>query len=132
MDREIELATRERLHAQESRLQELMKNIPAGASVPSEDLITATVEIEDLRNELEFLQNHSVHLGRNPQSTRTSAEIAHIGQHLYSKVRHQHIQHIYYRFKTRGGNGRLLVVQLMSQGGLLGFVSARRVCVRRG
>jgi hypothetical protein len=57
MDRERELATRERLCAQESRLQELMKNLPEGASVPSEDLITAMVEIEDLRNELEFLQN---------------------------------------------------------------------------
>ena len=59
MDRERELATRERLRTQEFRLQELMMNLPEGASVPSEDLITAMVEIEDLRNELEFLQDDS-------------------------------------------------------------------------
>jgi hypothetical protein len=44
---------------QERRLQELMMNLPDGASAPSEDLITAIVEAEDLRNELEFLQNDS-------------------------------------------------------------------------
>jgi hypothetical protein len=59
MDRERKLATRERLRAQESRLQELMENLPEGASVPSGDLMTAMVEIEDLRNELEFLHNDS-------------------------------------------------------------------------
>ena len=40
-------------------MQELMENLPEGASVPSEDLITAMVEIEDLHNELEFLRNDS-------------------------------------------------------------------------
>jgi hypothetical protein len=63
VDREREVATRERLRAQESRLQELMMNLPDGASVPSEDLITAMVEAEDLRNELEFLQNDSTDSG---------------------------------------------------------------------
>ena len=38
---------------------ELMRNLPEGASVPSEDLITAVVEIEDLRKELEFLRSDS-------------------------------------------------------------------------
>jgi hypothetical protein len=36
-----------------------MTNLPEGASVPSDGLITALVEGEDLRNELEFLQNDS-------------------------------------------------------------------------
>jgi hypothetical protein len=63
MDRDRELATRERLGGQEFRLQELMMNLPEGASVPSGDLMTALVEIEDLRNELEFLQNDSSESG---------------------------------------------------------------------
>jgi hypothetical protein len=44
---------------QEFRLHELMMNLPEGSSVASEDLITAMVKVEDLRNELEFLQNDS-------------------------------------------------------------------------
>ena len=44
-------------------MQELMMNLPDGASVPSEDLITAMVEAEDLRNELEFLQSDSTDSG---------------------------------------------------------------------
>ena len=59
MDREREPATRGLLRAQEFRLHELMMNLPEGASVPSEDLITALVEVADLTNELEFLQNDS-------------------------------------------------------------------------
>jgi len=59
MDRERELATLERLRTQEFRLHELMMDTPEGAYVPSEDLITAMAEVEDLRNELEFLQNDS-------------------------------------------------------------------------
>jgi hypothetical protein len=59
MDWERELATRERLRTQEFRLQEQMMNLPEGASVPSEELITAMIEVEDLRNELEFLQSDS-------------------------------------------------------------------------
>jgi hypothetical protein len=54
MNREREL---ERLHGQEFRLRELMMKLPEGASVPSEDAIAAMVEMEELRNELEFLQN---------------------------------------------------------------------------
>lgn len=52
-------ATRELLRAQESRLDELMTNLPEGASVPPDELITTMVELEDLRNELESLQNDS-------------------------------------------------------------------------
>jgi len=59
MDRERDLATRKRLRTEEFRLHELMMNLPDGASVPSEDLIAAIVEVEDLRNELEFLENDS-------------------------------------------------------------------------
>jgi hypothetical protein len=36
-----------------------MKSAPEGASVPSDDWITVMVEVEDLRNELEFLENDS-------------------------------------------------------------------------
>jgi hypothetical protein len=46
-----------RLRTQEYRLAEQMMNLPKGASELSEDLITTMVETEDLRNELEFLQN---------------------------------------------------------------------------
>ncbi len=65
MDRERKLATRELLRAQEFRLQELMESIPGelGAFVPPDEvtdqLLTAMVELEDLRNELEFLQDDS-------------------------------------------------------------------------
>jgi hypothetical protein len=66
MDRERELAMRELLHAQEFRLNELiMTSRPEGASVPQDELITAMVELEDLRNELEFLQNDSSDSGES-------------------------------------------------------------------
>ena len=65
MDRERELATRELLRAQEFRLEELIASIPgeSGAFVPpdelTDELITAMVELEGLRNELAFLQDDS-------------------------------------------------------------------------
>jgi hypothetical protein len=57
MDRERELATRELLSAQEFRLHELMTSLFEGASEPQDELITAMVELEDLRSQLEFLQS---------------------------------------------------------------------------
>jgi hypothetical protein len=63
MDREREPATRELLRAQEFRLHELMTNLPEGASVPPDELITTMVELEDLRNELESLRNDSSDFG---------------------------------------------------------------------
>lgn len=59
MSQERELATRERLRTQELRLHELIMNFPEPASGPSEDLIAALVELEDLRSDLRFLQDDS-------------------------------------------------------------------------
>jgi hypothetical protein len=59
MDGEKILATPERLRTQETRLQELMNNLPAGASVPSEELMTAMAQVDELRNELESLLDDS-------------------------------------------------------------------------
>jgi hypothetical protein len=67
MGREKELETRERLRKQEFRLHELLMNLPEGASLPTEDLITTMVEAEDLRNELEFLRSGSSDSGE-PQA----------------------------------------------------------------
>jgi hypothetical protein len=53
----LEADLRERLRAQEFRLHELMMKLPEGASVPTDDLVTALVEWEDLRDQLKFLQN---------------------------------------------------------------------------
>ena len=59
MDGEKILATPERLRTQETRLQELMNNLPAGASVPSEELMTAMAQVDELSNELESLLDDS-------------------------------------------------------------------------
>jgi hypothetical protein len=66
MDGERELAIRQLLRAQELRIcrnsvcKELRSmNLPKGSSVPPDDFITAMVELEDLRNELEFLHKDS-------------------------------------------------------------------------
>ena len=40
-------------------MDELTVSLPEGASLPPDDLITAMIELEDLRNQLEFLQNGS-------------------------------------------------------------------------
>ena len=48
-------------------MHDLLMNLPEGASIPTEDVMTTMVEMEDLRNELEFLQSDSTDSGE-PQA----------------------------------------------------------------
>ena len=59
MDRERIRALLQQLHTHQLRLEQLTADLPVGASVPSDDVMTAMIEISELQNELEFLQNDS-------------------------------------------------------------------------
>jgi hypothetical protein len=55
---ESETALRELIEHRRQELASEMMKLPLGASGPSEDVLTAMIELEDLRSELEFLSDN--------------------------------------------------------------------------
>ena len=61
MDREREeVALRQSVELSKQKLASMMVNLPEGASVPSADLMSAMVELDDLENQLESLRDDSL------------------------------------------------------------------------
>jgi hypothetical protein len=58
MRRESETALRELIEDRTRKLASEMMDLPVGASEPSEETLTAMIELEDLRSELEFLRDN--------------------------------------------------------------------------
>jgi hypothetical protein len=60
MDRERdEVALRQSVELSKQKLTLMMVDLPEGASVPSDDLMNAMVELDDLENQLESLRDDS-------------------------------------------------------------------------
>jgi len=58
MSWDSETALRELIEDRTQELASEMMNLPDGASEPSEEMLTAIIELEDLRGELEFLRDN--------------------------------------------------------------------------
>jgi hypothetical protein len=59
VDEEREFATQARTEVLMQELASMIESLPVGASVPSYDLVTAMVELEDLQHQLEFIRGDS-------------------------------------------------------------------------
>jgi len=60
MDREgDEVALRQSVALSKQKLASMMVDLPEGASVPSDDLMNAMVELDDLENQLKSLHDDS-------------------------------------------------------------------------
>jgi hypothetical protein len=58
MCRESETALRELIEDRTRKLASEMMDLPEGASEPSEGMLTAMIELADLRRELEFVRDN--------------------------------------------------------------------------